>query len=135
MARDAATTKFQAARVLLILGVLASLCVSDNVGPRLLPLPLTAGLASAPAPSDWGQAASPTPSHGRTTGARVEMVSATQSRAGAERQSPQAAAQAPKFELAAPLVLPSLRRELYPPSAESSPPFSRPKGRAPPSLV
>ncbi len=135
MARDAATTKFQAARVLLILGVLASLCVSDNVGPRLLPLPLTAELASVPVPSGRGQAASPTPSHGRTTGTRVEMVTAPQSRAGAERQSPQAAAYAPKFELATPLVLPSLRRELYPPSAESSTPFSRPRGRAPPSLV
>lgn len=139
MARDAATTKFttkfQTARVLLILGVLASLCVSDNVGPRLLPLPLTPELTSAPVPSDQGQAASRTPSHGRTSGARVEMVSASQSRAGTERQSPHTAAPSPKSELAIPSAQHSPRRELYPPLAESSVPFSRPKGRAPPRPV
>ena len=128
-------TKFQAARALLVLGVLVSLCVSDNVGPRLLPLPSSPELASAPGLLDMGQAASPTPSHGRTTGARVEMVSASQSRAGAERQSPHAAAHAPKFELSVPSAPYSLRRELHPPFAESSAPFSRPKGRAPPRLV
>ena len=128
-------TKLRAARVLLILGVLVSLCVSDNVGPRLLPLPLTAELTSAPVPSDQGQAASRTPSHGGTIGARVEMVSAPQSRAGADRQSPHAAAHTPKFELAVPSAPHSLRRELYPSLAESSVPFSRPKGRAPPRPV
>ena len=133
MARDAAITKFQATRALLVLGVLVSLCVSDNVGPRLLPLPSSPELTSAPGLFDLGQAASPTSSHGRNTGSRV--VSASQSRAGAERLSPQAAALAPKFELAAPSAPYSLRREPYPPSAESSAPFSRPKGRAPPRLV
>jgi len=135
MARDAATTKFQAARVLLILGVLASLCVSDNVGPRLLPLPLAPELASSPVSSDPGQSASRTPSHGGIIGARVEMVSASQSRAGAERQSPHAAAHTPEFKLAIPSAPHSLRRELYPSLAESSAPFSRPKGRAPPRPV
>ena len=128
-------TRLPAARVLLILGVLVSLCVSDNVGPRLLPLPLAPELASAPVSSDRGQAASRTPSHGGTIGARVEMVSASQSRAGAERQSPHAAAHTPKFELAIPSAAHALRRKLYPPLAESSAPFSRPKGRAPPRLA
>ena len=128
-------TKFRAARILLILGVLVSLCVSDNVGPRLLPLPLIPELASATKPSDLGRNASPTPSHGRTVGARVEMVSPTQSRAGAERGAPQIAAPAPKFGLAIPSALCSLRWEIYSPSTESSAPFSRPKGRAPPRLV
>jgi hypothetical protein len=128
-------TRFPAARVLLILGVLASLCISDNVGPRLLPLPLTPELASALVPSDRGLAASRTPSHGVTTGARVEMVSAPQSRAGAERQSPHAAAHTPEFELAIPSAPHSLRQAIYPTFTESSAPFSRPKGRAPPRLV
>jgi hypothetical protein len=135
MARDAIMTKFQATRALLVLGVLVSLCVSDNVGPRLLPLPSSPELASVMGLFELGRAASPTPSHGRTTGARVEMVTAPQSRAGAESKSPHAAAHAPKFELAVPSAPYSLRRELYPPSAESSAPFSRPKGRAPPRLV
>ncbi len=128
-------TKVSAARVLIILGVLVSLCVSDNVGPRLLPLPPIPELASGPSLTGSGQAASRAPSRGRTAGARVEMVSAAQSRAGAERQSPQAAAHSPKFELAVPSTHNSLKRESYPPLGESSAPFSRPKGRAPPRLV
>lgn len=128
-------TKFPATRVLLILGVLASLCVSDNVGPRLVPLPPITELASTLGASDRGQAASPAPSQGRTERARVEMISAPQSRVGAERQSPQVAAYAPKFELAVPSAHYSLRRVKFPPLGESSAPFSRSKGRAPPRLA
>ncbi len=128
-------TEFPATRVLIVLGVLVALCVSDNVGPRLLPLPPVTELASAKGPFGLGRAASPTPSHGKTEGARVAIISAPQSRAGAERQSPQAAAHAPKFELAVPSPLHSLGPELYPPVSESSAPFSRPKGRAPPRLA
>ena len=98
MSANATMTKFPAARVFIILGVLVSLCVSDNVGPRLLPL--VTELASGPNLTGPGQAASRAPSRGRTVGARVEMVSAAQSRAGAERQSPQAVPHALKFELA-----------------------------------
>ena len=128
-------TKLPATKVLLILVVLVSLCVSDNVGPRLLPLPPIAVAASTPGPADHGLARSPAPSHDRAGGARVEMLSATQRRAGAERQSPQVAAHSPKFELVVPSRPHSLREESYPPSAESPAPFSRPKGRAPPRLL
>ena len=127
-------TRLTAARVLIILGVLVSLCVSDNVGPRLLPLPSISELASAPGAFDPREAASRVPARGKTEGARVEMVTAPQSRAEAERQAPHAAG-APKFELPVPLAQLPLRRELHPPSAESSAPFARPKGRAPPRLV
>ncbi len=72
-------TKLTAARVLIILGVLVSLCVSDNVGPRLLPLPSISELASAPQAFDPGEAASRAPARGKTEGARVEMVTAPQS--------------------------------------------------------
>ena len=135
MAGDAAMTGLTAARVFIILGVLVSLCVSDNVGPRLLPLPSVSELASAPRAFDSGEAASRAPARGKTKGARVEMVTAPQSRTGAERQSPDAAARSLKFELAVPPAPRFLRPELYPPSAESSTPFARPKGRAPPRLV
>ncbi|HEV2761803.1 MAG TPA: hypothetical protein VGV38_02320 [Pyrinomonadaceae bacterium] len=128
-------TKFPASRVLIILGVLVSLCVSDNVGPRLLPLPPIAEAAPVPGPVYDGHAGSPAPSHDPTGGARVEMLSATQRRAGAERLSPQVAAHSPKFELVIPSHTHSPRDESAPPSAESSAPFSRPKGRAPPSLL
>ncbi len=128
-------TRLTAARVLIILSVLVSLCVSDNVGPRLLPLPSISESASVPRALDPGEAASRAPARGKTRGARVEMVTASQSRAGAERQSPDAAARSLKFELAVPPAPRSPRPEPYPPSAESSTPFARPKGRAPPRLV
>ncbi|HEU4596511.1 MAG TPA: hypothetical protein VFS10_15350 [Pyrinomonadaceae bacterium] len=128
-------TRFPATRVLLILGALLSLCVSDNVGPRLLPLPPSPELAPAPGLFERGQTASRTTPHGGTEGARVEMASATQNRAGAERQSPQAAARAPKFEIVIPSTPRLLRWEDHPPFAERSTPFSRPEGRAPPRTV
>jgi hypothetical protein len=135
MAGDAAMTKFPAARALLILGVLASLCVSDNVGPRLLPLPVPSELASVPGPSDRAEAATHAPAQGGNDGARVEMVSAPQGRAGAVRQSPQAAAHAQKFDLAIPYAPRLPRREPRTPFAETSALLSRPKGRAPPRLA
>ena len=95
-------TKLPATKVLLILGVLVSLCVSDNVGPRLLPLPAIAVAASMPGPVDHELADSPAPSHDRAGGARVGMLSATRRRAGPGRQSPQVAAPRPKFELVVP---------------------------------
>jgi hypothetical protein len=135
MASGTDSTRALSLRALVIFCALLSLCVSDNVGPRLLPLPPVNELASTSGPFYWGQAASPAPSQGRTRGARVEVISAPQTRAGAERQSPQVAAHAPKFELAAPSAPRSKGREPYPPFCESSAPFSRPKGRAPPRLV
>jgi len=129
-------TKLRATRVLLILCALVSLCVSDNVGPRLLPLPSAPESASLPRHPDREPAATNAPSQGRTDDdARVEMAPAPQSRVGAERQSSQAAAHTPKFELAAPPARPLPGWEIYQPSAKSSAPFSRPKGRAPPQPV
>ena len=118
-----------------MLGVVVSLCVADNVGLRLLPFPLVPALVSTPGPSDQGPAASHSLSHGRTTGARVAMLTAPQSRAEAERPSPHVAAYALKFYLAVPSIPCSHGWEPDPPSAENSASVSRPKGRAPPRLV
>lgn len=135
MKRPVHTARLLNRRAVIIVGALLVLCVSDNVGPRLLPLPSLPELASTPKQTDRGRVVSRSPSQGRTTGARVEMVSAPQGRAASERQSPHAAAHAPKFDLAAPLAPASPSPELYQPSGERSAPFSRPKGRAPPRLV
>lgn len=135
MARDAAITNFTATRVLLILCALVSLCVSDNVGPRLLPLPPAPEAVSLPSPSDRMPATSPTPSQGGTNDARVEMAQAPQSRVGAGRHSSQGAAHTPKFELDAPPARPLTGWEDYQSSAESTASFSRPIGRAPPQPV
>lgn len=135
VARDAAMTNFTATRVLLILCALVSLCVSDNVGPRLLPLPPAAEAVSLPLPSDGTPATSPTPSQRETDDARVEMAPAPQSRVGAGRHSSQGAAHTLKFELDAPPARPLPGWEDYQHSAESTAPLSRPKGRAPPQPV
>jgi hypothetical protein len=128
-------TKLRATRVLLILCALGSLCVSDNVGPRLLPLPQSHEVVSLPLPSDRASATSHTPTQDRTDDTRVEMAPAPQNRVGAGRHSSQAAVHTPRFELVAPDARYSLGREIYQPFAESSAPFSRPKGRAPPRLA
>jgi hypothetical protein len=124
------TVKARALRpnALLVFCALFSLCVSDNVGPRLLPLPDLS--------STRGQAEQRTPADGGTGRARVEMVSAPQNRSGAERQSPQAAPHAPPCKPEAPPTPRRSRRpELDAPAAESSAPFSRPESRGPPRLA
>jgi hypothetical protein len=135
MAMGASMIKTSGARLLIILGVLLSLCVSDNVGPRLLPLPLTPELVSAPTASDHDQATSHTPAHDRTETGRIEMVSPAQSRLGAGQQPSQVAANTPRFELTLPSFHRSLRHGLYSPCTVSSALLLRPEGRAPPRLV
>ena len=135
MPSGADKTRALSLRALVVFCALLSLCVSDNVGPRLLPLPHGPEAATTPGRFEQGQSASPAPSHGRTEGRRVEMTSAPQSRAAAERHSTQVAAHAPQFDLASPPAGLLSRPELSPPSGESSAPFSRPKGRAPPRHV
>ncbi|HLL75993.1 MAG TPA: hypothetical protein VK421_12115 [Pyrinomonadaceae bacterium] len=122
-------------RALLVAGVLLSLCASDNVGPRLLPLPVSAETAAASRQLDQGGTASRAPSRDKAFGARVEMASAQQSRAGAGRQLTHASAAASKPVLPSTLPAHLLRGEPYSPIRESSANFSRPRGRAPPRLA
>ncbi len=117
-------------RVVFIVGVLALLCVSDGVGPRLLPVPTLAEPASLTPERDRGFAASRTPSRGRAA-TRVEMVPAPQAQAAAARQQQQAA-HTPKFIFHLPHSARSWGQDLRPHSRESSAHFSRPQGRAPP---
>jgi hypothetical protein len=119
------------ARALLVLGVLLSLCASDNVGPRLLPLPVSAESAAAARQLDQGESAARAPSRGRAFRARVEMAQAPKSRAGAGRQLTHAAA-TPKLGLTKPPAARHPRGGPYSPVGESSADYSRPGGRAPP---
>ena len=71
-------------RALLIIGALISLCLSDSVGPRLLPLPaLQRVTASTEARQSIEPAGSPTPTPTKGLGPKVEMAAAPQNRAGA----------------------------------------------------
>lgn len=118
-------------RAVLIVGASALLCISDGVGPRLLPLPALVETASPTPAHERGDAASRTPSRVRTT-TRVEMVPAPQARAAAERQPQQAAAHTPKFILPLPRLAQSRGQDFRTHARESSAHFSRPQGRAPP---
>lgn len=135
MARRSDKTAKRKARALFILGVLLSLCASDNVGPRLLPLPAPPESAAAARHLDHGEAASRAPARGRASGARVEMASTPKSRAGAGRQLTPAVANTPRVGLPSPLVAGLLRGEPYSPVRESYANVWRPRGRAPPQLA
>jgi hypothetical protein len=124
-------------RALLIIGALISLCLSDTVGPRLLPLPTselatTAEALGRPGPAP---AASRTPPSSKSLGPRVDMAATSQNRAGADHKHMQVAAHSPRSVLQAPagIILSTLNvfKPLYSLTAQ----VSRPPGRAPPRLV
>ena len=123
------------ARALLVLGVLLSLCASDNVGPRLLPLPVPAESAAAGRQISQDETASRAPSRDAALRARVEMAPAPKGRAGAGRQLTQAAANAPSLSLPSPSAALLLRGELYSPVREIPANASLFRGRAPPHLA
>ena len=123
-------------RALLIIGALISLCLSDTVGPRLLPLPVSEAVTIA---SDEGRqgiepAASRAPAPTKGSCPRVEMAATAQNRAGADHKHVQVAAHTPRsmFEAPADIILdaPGAFRPLHSASL-----VSRPQGRAPPRLI
>ena len=123
-------------RALLIAGALISLCLSDNVGPRLLPLPVSEVVTTASAEGQQGiePAASRAPAP-KGASPRVEMAATAKNSAGADQKHVQIAAHTPWGVLEAPadIVLNALsaRKPLYSLTAQAS----RPPGRAPPRLV
>jgi hypothetical protein len=128
-------TKALRLRALLIIGALVSLCVSDTVGPRLLPLPVATGHAASERQPLENIEITSAPSGGNSIVARESMAAPARKQAGAERHSPHVASHAacglflPTFDAVAfthttcALILPS--------SAKTT----RPPGRAPPLSV
>jgi len=123
------------ARALLVLGVLVSLCASDGVGPRLLPLPAAVDSIATARQIDQREAASRAPSRDQPLRARVEMASAPKGRAGAGRQLTHATANSHGLSLPSPNAARPLCGELYPHVRESSAKASPFRGRAPPRLA
>ena len=123
-------------RALLIIGALVSLCLSDGVGPRLMPLPVSdAATASAEAQQGIDPAASRAPSPKKGSGPRIEMAATAQNRAGARHQQAPTATHAPQGMLEAPAVIILKVRGAYGPLLSFTAPVSRPPGRGPPRLV
>jgi hypothetical protein len=122
-------------RALLIIGALISLCLSDSVGPRLLPLPISEIVTTASA-EGW-QGFEPTATHAPapTKGAnpRVEMAATPQNRAGVKHV--QVAAHTPKGMPEAPADIIVDALSAYQPLHRLTALASRPPGRAPPRLV
>lgn len=126
MKRLVNTARLLTLRALFAVGVLALLCVSDGVGPRLLPLPTA---------HERSDAASRAPSRGRTV-ARVEMVSGPQAQVAMVRQpQQQVAARTPNFIPPPPRLALLQGQDLRPHSREDSAHILRTQGRAPPSRL
>jgi hypothetical protein len=123
-------------RALLVLGALVSLCLSDGVGPRLMPLPVSEVVAaSAGAQQGNEPAASRTPSPIKVSSPWVEMAVTSQNRAGARHQQVQTAARDLQGMFEAPAVIILKVPGAYGPLFSFIVPVSRPPGRAPPRLI
>ena len=136
MERAAGTAlRLKFVRGLIVIGALVSLCVSDDVGPRLLPLPstwsVTASDKSLPAVGDF---ALPTSVPGEGPGAWVEMAATAQLRSGDRHQHEQAATHAAPAA-GPPANLVSGVTAAYHPLFLLSSPVAVPADRGPPRLA
>jgi len=127
------TSKFCYPRAILVFAALISLCVSNNVGPSFLPLPLVAdGVAEKPH-EKLHDKASRVPSPAESDSFRVPMMGQTQKRAATEPQPPPIAT-----TLKAGFVLPTEARvaaeHRFPVPLITSASVLAPPGRAPPRL-
>lgn len=129
MSSGSSTYSSHARRALLILGVLASLCVSDDGGLRLLlpqpPPPEHAAAERRP------ENASRAPAHSKAALVRVEMAATAQSRVEAGRK-PTVILHAHRASFVPLPASSSVGRAPRPPLLETSAFTSRQKDRAPP---
>jgi len=128
-------TRSPAARVLLILGVLGSLCVSDNVGFRLLPLPGAVAAVAADRQVLEGTFVTPAPSRRNTAVAREAMAPPVRKEAGGGRRTLHVTAGMAGGLVRPPVEVPSPAWTTYSPAQQSSATVTRPPGRAPPPSV
>lgn len=123
-------------RGLLVIGVLISLGLSDGVGPRFMPLPvsevITASTEKQQGPEDT---ASRAPSPTTRSNPRIEMAATAQNRAGDARRQVQPATHAPQGMFEVPEDIISDILGAYGPLYSLTAFASRPRGRAPPLLV
>lgn len=128
-------TRALSLRAFVVVCALLSLCVSDTVGPRLLPLP--GALATTTA--DWrvleGTDVNPLPSRPETAVVREAMAPPARKEAGGERHTLHVTAGLARTLVRPPAEVPSSARTTYSPAAQSSSALTRPPGRAPPPSV
>lgn len=124
-------------RALIVLAALASLCVSDAVGPRLLlPQPGAAAARAAAYQAAFEEGdVTPAPSREHPGLARVTMAVPARKQAGAEHHSPHIHTHAAEPFAAPTCGALTFGQSTYSPAHTSSAAVTRPPGRAPPPSV
>jgi hypothetical protein len=122
-------------RALVIIVVLSFLCVSDNVGPRLLPLPSGSASVSEATSGSPEDSLSHQPASSTANAYRVAIMAPANKRAGAEYSPLPVEAHAPNGSFILPDGAGSSEQFLFTSPRPTSAPAWRPAGRAPPILV
>ncbi len=121
-------------RALVIVAALFSLCVSNNVGPRFVPLPVVTDRATESRHESPGNATSRPPLPGESNSFRVPMMAQAQKRADKEPQ-PQPLAALPKGAVVLSGDTCTAAEFSHSVSVWKSPSVSQPPGRAPPRFI
>lgn len=127
------TSRFFRLRVALVFATLLSLCVSNNVGPSFLPLPVVTGLAAENRQDNQQKntASRPAPSSAESDSLRVPMLAQSQKRADKDQPTqPLVATLKASFIEPDPSI--AIAETNYLISPVTSPSVSQPPGRAPP---
>ncbi|HZG52318.1 MAG TPA: hypothetical protein VEZ40_09285 [Pyrinomonadaceae bacterium] len=119
---------------MLVVIALVSLCVSDNIGPRLLPLPVSLEFSTA-ATQESQDDASRLPAPGESTCFRVPIIAQVHKRGSLQPEPPPPATHAPGHAPAQPVNARTASQHTRASLLITSAQLSRPSGRAPPSLV
>jgi hypothetical protein len=133
MALQPIISRFFDLRALLVIAALISLCVSNNVGPSFLPLPVVTDCVAENSQENQRDSASLPPSPAESDSFRVPMVAQTQKRGDKEPQ-PQPLAAILKGGFVFPNHARVATEFSYPIPLITSASVSQPPGRAPPHL-
>ena len=128
-------SRFFDLRACLVVAALISLCISSNVGPRLLPLPAIPGDAAAISQSDPQSPSVLRQAHSEADGFRVPMMSQSQKRTDSEPQQQQPIVLPVKDRLVSLNDSPGAIERQYACSLPKPPAVSLFLGRAPPDQV
>ena len=131
MALQSIISRFFRARAFLVLATLVSLCVSNNVGPSFLPLPVVTNRSAENSHGVQRETTSRLPTTAESDSFRVPMMGQTQKRAAKEPQ-PQPFAKTQKAGFVFPTEARVAAELAFPIPVFTSALVSPPPGRAPP---
>lgn len=128
------TLRLTGLRALLVVIALVSLCVSDNIGPRLLPLPVSPEFTTAATRGSLDDASRLLASS-ESTCFRVPIIAQIHKRGSLQPEPPTHATHAPGHAPAQPFNAQTASQHPRASLLITSALVSRPSGRAPPALV